>query len=108
MAVYGAGSSRRVYLVGHSGLVGRAILRALIRHGVKGACLPMARGLCYLTAIIDWASRRALSWRLSNTLDASFRVEALEEALARYGSPEIFNTDQDSQSTRRGLFELAA
>ena len=61
--------------------------------------LPMARGFCYLVAIMDWASRKVLAWRLSNTLDASFCVEALQEALARYGSPEIFNTDQGSQFT---------
>ncbi|MCZ7663983.1 MAG: IS3 family transposase [Thermoleophilia bacterium] len=61
--------------------------------------LPMARGFCYLTAVMDWASRRVLSFRVSNTLDASFCVEALEEALERYGAPEIFNTDQGSQFT---------
>jgi len=65
--------------------------------------LPLARGFCYLTAIMDWASRRVLSWRLSNTLDASFCVEALEEALQRYGAPEIFNTDQGSQFTCEGF-----
>ena len=68
--------------------------------------LPMARGFCYLTAIMDWASRRVLSWRLSNTLDASFCIEVLEEALARYGSPEIFNTDQGSQFTGEGFTSL--
>jgi len=51
--------------------------------------LPMARGFCYLVAIMDWASRRVLAWRLSNTLDVSFCLEALEEALASFGSPEI-------------------
>jgi putative transposase len=61
--------------------------------------LPMARGFCYLVAIMDWASRKVLAWRLSNTLDASFCVEALQEALARHGTPEIFNTDQGSQFT---------
>jgi len=61
--------------------------------------LPMARGFCYLVAIMDWASRKVLAWRLSNTLDASFCVEALQEALAQYGTPEIFNTDQGSQFT---------
>jgi putative transposase len=61
--------------------------------------LPMARGFCYLVAIMDWASRRVLAWRLSNTLDPSFCTEALEEALHRYGTPEIFNTDQGSQFT---------
>jgi putative transposase len=61
--------------------------------------IPMARGFCYLVAIMDWASRKVLAWRLSNTLDTSFCVEALQEALARYGVPEIFNTDQGSQFT---------
>ena len=60
--------------------------------------IPMARGFMYLVAIIDWYSRYVLSWKLSNTLDADFCVEALEEAL-RKGSPEIFNTDQGSQFT---------
>jgi len=61
--------------------------------------LPMRRGYAYLVAIMDWASRKVLAWRLSNTLDASFCVEALEEAISRYGCPEIFNTDQGSQFT---------
>jgi len=61
--------------------------------------IPMARGFCYLMAVMDWASRKVLSWRLSNTLDASFCVEALQKALQRYGTPEIFNTDQGSQFT---------
>ena len=61
--------------------------------------IPIGKGFLYLVAVIDWASRAALSWRLSNTMDASFCVEALEEALARYGRPEIFNTDQGSQFT---------
>ena len=61
--------------------------------------LPMAKGFCYLVAVMDWASRKVLAWRLSNTLDASFCVDALEEAIARYGTPEIFNTDQGSQFT---------
>ncbi|MFA5942296.1 MAG: IS3 family transposase [Candidatus Paceibacterota bacterium] len=61
--------------------------------------LPMAKGFCYLVAIMDWASRMVLSWRLSNTLDSSFCVDALEEAIAKYGCPEIFNTDQGSQFT---------
>jgi putative transposase len=59
----------------------------------------MAHGFAYLMAIIDWYSRRVLAWRLSNTLETSFCVEALHEALARYGQPEIFNTDQGSQFT---------
>jgi putative transposase len=61
--------------------------------------LPMARGFLYLVAIMDWHSRKVLSWRLSNTLTADFCVEALDEALRRFGTPEIFNTDQGSQFT---------
>jgi putative transposase len=61
--------------------------------------IPMARGFLYLVAIMDWTSRAVLAWRLSNTLDADFCVRALEEALARFGRPEIFNTDQGSQFT---------
>jgi putative transposase len=61
--------------------------------------IPMARGFVYLAAIIDWFSRRVLSWRLSITLETDFCVEALEEALARHGKPEIFNTDPGSQFT---------
>jgi len=61
--------------------------------------IPMAKGFCYLVAIMDWTSRMVLSWRLSNTLDSSFCVDALEEAIAKYGCPEIFNTDQGSQFT---------
>ncbi len=56
--------------------------------------IPMARGFCYLVAVMDWASRKVLSFRLSNTLDASFCIDALEEALKTYGTPDIFNTDQ--------------
>ena len=59
----------------------------------------MRRGFLYLVAIMDWASRKVLAWRVSNSLDAEFCVAALEEALARYGRPEIFNTDQGSQFT---------
>ena len=61
--------------------------------------IPMARGFAYLVAIIDWYSRRVLSWRLSNTLETAFCLEALQEALRRYRRPEIFNTDQGSQFT---------
>ena len=68
--------------------------------------LPMARGFCYLVAIMDWASRRVLSWRLSNTLDAAFCIDALEEALARFDVPEIFNSDQGSQFTSEGFTGL--
>ena len=61
--------------------------------------IPMRRGFLYLVAVKDWYSRRVLSWRPSNTLDAEFCVTALEEALLRYGPPEIFNTDQGCQFT---------
>jgi putative transposase len=61
--------------------------------------IPMRRGFLYLVAIIDWWSRKVLAWRLSNTMEVDFCVEALEAALARHGKPEIFNTDQGSQFT---------
>ncbi len=61
--------------------------------------LPMAKGFMFLVAIMDWHSRRVLSWRVSNTLDTDFCIEALEEALQRFGAPDIFNTDQGSQFT---------
>ena len=61
--------------------------------------IPIGRGFLYLVAIIDWASRAVLGWRLSNTMDVSFCLAALEEALAKFGKPEIFNTDQGSQFT---------
>jgi putative transposase len=61
--------------------------------------IPMRRGFLYLVAIMDWASRKILSWRLNNTLDADFCVSALEEALVKYGRPGIFNTDQGCQFT---------
>ena len=63
------------------------------------ASIPMARGFFYLIAIVDWFSRRVLAWRLSITLEMDFCIEALEEALACFGAPEIFNTDQGSQFT---------
>ena len=59
----------------------------------------MARGFVYLAAVVDWISRKVLSWRLSVTLEVAFCIEAVEEAMARYGKPEIFNTDQGSQFT---------
>lgn len=61
--------------------------------------IPMQRGFLYLVAIMDWFSRKVLAWRLSNSMDADFCVEALKEALAKHGAPEIFNTDQGSQFT---------
>ena len=61
--------------------------------------IPMAKGFLYLVVIMDWASRKVLAWRLSNTMDADFCVDALQEALRLYGAPEIFNTDQGAQFT---------
>jgi len=61
--------------------------------------IPMRRGFLYLVAIMDWATRKVLAWRLSNTMEVGFCIEALKEALAKYGPPEIFNTDQGSQFT---------
>ena len=61
--------------------------------------IPMARGFVYLAAVMDWFARRILAWRLSNMMEASFCVDVVEEALAKYGSPQIFNTDQGSQFT---------
>jgi putative transposase len=68
--------------------------------------IPMARGFIYLAAVIDWYSRRVLAWRVSITMDAAFCIEAVEEALARHGSPEIFNTDQGSQFTSEAFTGL--
>jgi putative transposase len=61
--------------------------------------IPMARGFVYLTAVMDWFTRRILARRLSNTMEASFCIDAVEEALAKHGCPQIFNTDQGSQFT---------
>jgi putative transposase len=68
--------------------------------------IPMARGSMYLVVVMDWHSRKVLSWRLSNTLEADFCVEALEEALLRHGRPEIFNTDQGAQFTSQAFTGL--
>jgi putative transposase len=68
--------------------------------------VPLAHGFAYLVAVIDWYSRRVLSWRLSNSMDTSFCVEALEEALERFGKPEIFNTDQGSQFTAEAFVDV--
>jgi putative transposase len=68
--------------------------------------IPMARGFVYLAAVVDWFSRRVLAWRLSVTLEAEFCLEAVEEALARHGRPEIFNTDQGSQFTSEAFTAL--
>jgi putative transposase len=68
--------------------------------------IPMAHGFAYLVAIVDWFSRRVLAWRLSNTLDTTFCVEALDEALLRWGTPEIFNTDQGAQFTSEEFLDV--
>jgi putative transposase len=70
--------------------------------------IPMAKGFLYLVAIMDWASRRVLAWRTSNTLTTHFCVAALEEALAKHGAPEIFNTDQGSQFTSEDFVGVLA
>lgn len=68
--------------------------------------IPMARGFLYLVAVMDWHSRKVLAWRLSNTMDVDFCVDALEEAVAKYGRPEIFNTDQGSQFTSEAFTDV--
>lgn len=68
--------------------------------------IPMKRGFVYLFAVMDWASRKVLSWRISNTLTADFCIEALEEAIHRHGRPDIFNTDQGSQFTSLEFTQL--
>lgn len=68
--------------------------------------IPMRRGFLYLFAILDWATRRVLAWRLSNTLTADFCIETVEEAIAQYGKPQIFNTDQGSQFTDGDFVDL--
>ena len=70
--------------------------------------IPIGRGFLYLVAIMDWASRAVLAWRLSNSMEASFCVSALQEALARFGRPDIFNTDQGSQFTSAAFTGLLA
>ena len=70
--------------------------------------IPIGQGFLYLVAIIDWASRAVLAWRLSNTMDVSFCVSALEQALQRFGKPEIFNTDQGSQFTSQAFTGMLA
>jgi putative transposase len=68
--------------------------------------IPMAHGFVYLMAIVDWFSRRVLAWRLSNTLDTGFCIEALDEAFRRWGTPEIFNTDQGAQFTAEDFVDV--
>jgi putative transposase len=92
----GSGSEHRVYPYLLRNL---AIERANHVWAADITFLPMAKGFLYLVAIMDWASRRVLAWRTSNTLTADFCVDALREAMLRHGTPEIFNTDQGSQFT---------
>jgi putative transposase len=68
--------------------------------------IPMKKGFIYLVGIMDWYSRKILSWRVSNTLDTAFCIDALEEALTRYGKPEIFNSDQGCQFTGNEFTEI--
>jgi putative transposase len=70
--------------------------------------IPMASGFVYLAVVLDWATRRVLSWRLSITMEAAFCVETLEDALARHGKPDIFNTDQGSQFTAQAFTGVLA
>jgi len=70
--------------------------------------IPMARGFVYLAVVLDWFSRRVLSWRVSITMEAAFCVETLQEAIARHGKPEIFNTDQGSQFTGQAFTGVLA
>jgi putative transposase len=70
--------------------------------------IPMARGFIYLAAVLDWFTRRVLSWRVSITLEADFCIEAVDEALARHGKPEIFNTDQGGQFTSADFIKVLA
>ena len=80
-------------------LRGAAIMRPNQVWAMDITYIPMARGFVYLAVVLDWFSRRVLSWRLSITMEAAFCVETLEDALARHGKPEIFNTDEGSQFT---------
>src|SRR5258705_4137643 len=81
-------------------LRGLAIERANQVWAMDITYIPMARGFVYLAVVLDWATRRVLSWRLSITMEAAFCVETLEDGLARHGKPDIVNTDQGSQVTR--------
>jgi putative transposase len=87
-------------------LRGMAIERANQAWAMDITYIPMARGFVYLAAVVDWASRRVLAHRVSISMDTDFCVQALEEALIRYGAPEIFNTDQGSQFTSGDFTEI--
>jgi len=84
-------------------LRGLAITRPNQAWAMDNTYIPMAPGFVYLTAVVDWFSRRMLAWKPSITMDASFYIEALEEALSRNEKPEIFNTDQGSQFTSKAF-----
>ena len=68
--------------------------------------IPMAKGWVYLTVVLDWYSRKVLAWRLSISMDVDFCIEAVQEAIARWGCPEIFNTDQGSQFTSQAFTQM--
>jgi putative transposase len=87
-------------------LRGLAIVRPNQVWAMDITYIPMARGFVYLTAVVDWFSRRVLAWRVSITMEVEFCLEAVEEALARHGRPEIFNTDQGSQFTSQDFTAL--
>ena len=87
-------------------LRGLDIIRPKQVYAMDITYIPMARGFMYLVAVLDWYSRKVLSWRVSITMDVYFCLEALEEAIARYGAPEIVNTDQGSQFTSQAFTGL--
>src|ERR1700704_2995834 len=89
-------------------LRGMAITRPNQVRAMDITYIPMERGFVYLAVVLDWATRRVLSWRLSITMEAAFCVETLQDALARHGKPEIFNTDQGSQFTGSAFTGLLA
>jgi putative transposase len=83
-----------------------AITRANQVWAMDVTYIPMAKGFVYLVAVVDWCTRRVLAWRVSITMDAQFCLDAVEDALSRYGKPEIMNTDQGSQFTSHAFTEL--
>jgi putative transposase len=87
-------------------LRGKAITRANQVWAMDITYIPMAKGYCYLAAVVDWFTRRVLAWRLSIAMETSFCLEALHEALAKHGTPAIFNTDQGSQFTSQAFTGL--
>ena len=105
MGIHAVYSKPRTSIPGKGHKIYPYLLRTLDINRVKQVWaadityIPMAKGFLYLVAIIDWHSRKVLSWRLSNSMESGFCVEALQDALRKYGKPEIFNTDQGSQFT---------